>query len=143
MAKRDVAAIAAGRLYLAYWLTKAREHGTVYYTIPSVSRSGMSRQIRLYRIDSADGRPHDIVHLWPSIRTADMSPEIERGGGGFSSALDAIARDWGFSFDKRAFVVGGCGMDMVFALVDSLAAKAGLRGTGHDSYANTVRREGL
>lgn len=133
MTKRDVAAVAAGRLYLADWLERAKEHGTIYYVIPSVSRSGMSRQIRLYTID---GRGPSMCHLWPGAR-----PDYPADR--YGEDLDAIARDWGFSFDKRAFVVGGCGMDMVFALVDSLASKAGVGGRGRDSYANTVRREGL
>ena len=135
MTKRDVAAVAAGRLYLADWLSKAHEHGTIYYVIQSVSRSGMSRQIRLYTIARRDGGPA-IVHLWPA------APE-DYPANRYSEDIDAIARDWGFSFDKRAFVVGGCGMDMVFALIDSLAHKAGVAGAGRSSYANSVRRDGL
>lgn len=68
---------------------------------------------------------YDLQMLWP--RTLDRDD---------NEALDIIGKDWRFSFKHRAFVVDGCGMDMVFALVDSLAARAGLPG-----YANLVRRE--
>jgi len=130
LSKADEAAVAAGRKYLARWLLAAYKHGGIVYDIPKVARSGMSRQIVLARIVPAETSkrksrppgPAYIERLWPT-----PLPDGPFGAGGqFSAALDAIAKDWGFSFKTRNFVVGGCGMDMVFALVDHLATKAGL-----------------
>lgn len=121
--KERNAAIAGGRNYLKWWLQEAAKHGTIYYTIPHVARSGMSRRIVLGTI--AAGR---LITLWPNA--VDGSGDI--------NDLDAIAKDWRFSFHHRAFVIGGCGMDMVFALIDDLAGMAGLNG---GKYANSVRRE--
>lgn len=140
------AAIKAGRMQLAAWLHAAEAHGTIYYVIESVSRSGMSRKIslatiRMSRARKGEKRKPELAKLWPSLPPAF---EVERAGANWSECLDAIGADWGFSWTARAFNVGGCGMDMVFALIDGLAAKAGLRGeglTGKQSYANRVRRE--
>lgn len=126
------AAIAEGRAYLHKWLSEAEQHGEIYYTIPHVARSGMSRRIVLatirYPALATDDQRPQLHAIWP--RTLDPN-------GDSNETLEAIGRDWGFSFKHRAFIVGGCGMDMVFALVDDLAGKAGMpRG-----YANRVRRE--
>lgn len=125
--------IKAGRKALAAWLRRAEAHGTIYYVVSHVSRSGMSRNIEIATIIVRKRKP-DLVKLWPHVDEADLP-----AGTDYSAALDVIARDWGFSFrnNQRCFVISGCGMDMVFALVDNLAAKAGLpRG-----YANRVRRD--
>jgi hypothetical protein len=84
------------------------------------------------------------VHLFPTLDTTGMASAAH------CDALDTVAKDWGFSFKYRAFVIGGCGMDMVFALIDGLAHKAGLPSIPHvnkamnrfssgNSYANRVR----
>jgi hypothetical protein len=147
--------IAAGRAHLKAWLLAAEAHGTIYYNVQSVSRSGMNRKISLSTIivrDVTEPEDHgmythpELVRLWPSYGEQDLPDELTRGSGNFGSTLDIIARDWGFSFDARAFNVSGTGMDMVYALVDDLAHRAGIgkldpAGDGRTSYANRVRRE--
>lgn len=136
--------IDAGRAHLKTWLLAAEEHGTIYHNVQSVSRSGMNRKIALATIIQRKGTrfgkpfPIELVRLWPAC--ADNSHVL------YSEALDVIARDWGFSFDARAFNVSGAGMDMTFWLVDHLASLAGIgkldpAGDGRSSYANRVRRE--
>lgn len=134
--KKDQAIIDAGRKHLRAWLKDAEKHGTIYYAIESVSRSGMNRKIVLSTIvKGRDGKP-ELMRLWPRLPD-DAASSV----GDYSSALDIVARDWGFSFKARAFDVGGCGMDMVFALVSRLARMADDKGTGANDYANRVRRE--
>lgn len=125
--ERD-AILASGRDYLGAWLLNALNHGTIYYTIPQVARSGMSRRIVLATIVMRNGAP-ELSTLWPRSTAPD---------GDDNEALDLIAKDWRFSFKHRAFVIGGCGMNMVFALIDDLASTAGLEG---GKYANSVRHE--
>jgi len=131
------AIVNAGRKALALWLTQAEEHGTIYYNIDSVSRSGMSRRIVLSTIIiGIDGKPF-LSRLWPRV-----SDDMLTGSG--SNELDIVAKDWGFDFTGRSFKVYGGGMDMVFALIDSLAKKAGLdsvRTPGGKCYANRVNWE--
>jgi hypothetical protein len=141
----------AGRAHLKEWLLAAEAHGTIYYNVQSVSRSGMNRKIALstivYDKNDRGGRGEArLVRLWPGYGEQDLPEELTRGSGAFASTLDVIARDWGFSYDVRAFNVSGCGTDMVYALVDSLAHKAGIGkldpdGDGRTTYANRVRRE--
>jgi len=147
----EARAIASGRIALAQWLAAAEVHGTVYYAIPRVARSGMSRNITLHAI--VDG---ELSRLWPAL---DEATEANFVGDSHSRALDVVARDWLFSYDRRAFRVGGCGMDMVFWLVDHLASKAGMPTYTHRkirthetepcaygqpySYANHVQRTSL
>lgn len=138
LSKKDQAIIDAGRKELRAWLQAAEKHGTIYYAIESVSRSGMSRKIVLSTIVKGRGGKPELKRLWPRL------PDDSRTISDHSSALDVVARDWRFSFKAHAFDVGGCGMDMVFALVHGLACKAGLddRGKGGAGmYANRVRRE--
>lgn len=143
------AIIAAGRKELWRWLKQAEKHGTIYYEVTHVARSGMSRRIVLQTIAHKNeehrraGRNESVgvdrvqlVNLFPSLPDDDFPTWRDR-----SEALDIVAKDWGFSFKHRAFVIGGCGMDMVFAQVDYLASIAGLKGNGAQSYANRVRRE--
>jgi hypothetical protein len=126
--------IAAGRAHLRAWLTAAEAHGTIYYAIPRVARSGMSRQIVLSTIVTGrDGKP-ELSRLWPGLPDDVGGP---LAGDAYRAALDTVARDWRFSFDARAFKIGGCGMDMVFALVDDLAGQAGMDA----KYPNRVNRE--
>jgi hypothetical protein len=144
--------IDAGRAHLKTWLLAAEAHGTIYYNVQSVSRSGMNRKIALSTIIEATpkrqtaqpGKP-ELVRLWPSIPD-DKFNNLMRGASGYPQALDEVARDWGFSWDARAFNVNGAGMDLVFWLIDNLASKAGIgkldpQGDGRSSYANRVRRE--
>ena len=42
--------ISAGRAHLRTWLLAAEAHGTIYYNVQSVSRSGMNRKISLSTI---------------------------------------------------------------------------------------------
>ncbi len=122
-----------GRIELFNWLTAAEAHGKIYYHIPSVSRSGMSRTIsmRTIKVDLKEDKI-DLVRLWPSLPYDGQLKFPE-----YNLALDLVAKDWHFSFKKRAFEVGGCGMDMVFAQIDYLAHLAGIT----DGYANRVRHE--
>jgi hypothetical protein len=69
---------------------------TVYTILEHVSRSGMSRDIRVVLMTCEDGRP---VDLHPNYLVAKAIGERQKG--------DAI-------------VMGGCGMDMGFHLVYSL-----------------------
>jgi hypothetical protein len=146
---RKQAIIATGRAHLKTWLLAAEAHGTIYYNIQSVSRSGMNRKISLSTIFmGSDGMADcrcgnyekaSLVRLWPSY--GENASKFDTT---YNEGLDIIARDWGFSFDARAFNISGCGMDMCFALVDSLAGLAGLNnhdGSAKGCYANRVRRE--
>jgi hypothetical protein len=132
--------ISAGRAHLRTWLLAAEAHGTIYYNVQSVSRSGMNRKISLSTIIpyaglGDQGKP-GLVRLWPALR----EESIPRGAAEYTVALDVIARDWGFSFEARAFNVSGGNMDMVFALVYALAGKA-LPREDALPYTNKVRRE--
>jgi hypothetical protein len=145
LSKADEAAVAAGREYLAHWLREAHKHGGIVYDIPKVARSGMSRQIVLARVVPAkrggDPRPAHIERLFPTL--PESFYKTGEGGRSHGFALDAVAKDWGFSFKSRNFVIGGCGMNMVFALVDHLARIAGLESAefeGH-SFANACKKE--
>jgi hypothetical protein len=132
--EQRAAIIAAGRKHLRAFLNAAKRHGTIYYDVPSVSRSGMSRQIKLWTISKGQ-----LVRAWPGYGDHG-TPEISALN--YSDVMDVIAKDWGFSFEKRSFVVSGCGMDMVFALIDDLANKA--YGWKYKvDYANRVRRDSL
>lgn len=123
--KAQEAAITAGRAYLRTWLEGCNH---IYYTIPHVSRSGMVRHITLHKVlertETSSGFP-ELVRLWPAY-DEDLAGAAS-GCGTFADGLDAIAKDWGFAYEKRAFVVGGCGMDMVFSLIANLHAMAGLK----------------
>jgi len=144
LSKTDEAAVAAGREYLAMWLREAHRHGGIVYDIPKVARSGMSRQIVLARVVPAkrggDPRPARLERLFPTL--PESFYKTGEGGRSYGYALDAVAKDWGFSYKNRTFVVGGCGMDMVFALVDNLARMAGLeKPEFKNGFANECNRE--
>lgn len=153
LSKADEAAVAAGREYLATWLREAHKHGGIVFDIPKVARSGMSRQIVLARVVPAkktgkktaggfwEERPAYIERLFPTL--PESFYKTGEGGRSYGYALDAVAKDWRFSFKSRNFVVGGCGMDMVFALVDWLGELAGLKASefGGHSFGNACKRE--
>lgn len=131
-------AIAAGRKHLAEWFAVAQKHGTIYYNITSVSRSGMNRKIRLYTIrndETCDGNPV-LWKLWPYAEAIE-----EWSCRDYKTQLDDIARDWSFSFQARAFNVSGCGMDMVLHLVYSLLSKSGI--DEPLNVANAIRLESI
>lgn len=140
--------IDAGRAHLRTWLLAAEEHGTIYYNVQSVSRSGMDRKIALSTIFPAkligDTSKPELVRCWPAIPNVSVGSAHnaihEFAFSEYNAALDIIARDWGFSFDARAFNVSGAGMDMVFQLVYTLAGKA-LPREDALPYTNRVRRE--
>lgn len=81
------------REYLAEYAA-ITEAGTVYTSVTSVARSGMSRRIRVYVVDNGEIR--SITHL--------------------------VAAFLGYSSDPdRGMLVRGCGMDMGFHVVYSLS----------------------
>lgn len=89
---------------------------TVYTTVTHVSRSGMSRSIRAFI--TLDGRPTDIS--WH------------------------VANACGFTLDDKngGCKLGGCGMDMGFALVYDLAAtlfRDGFECIGYDENDRSKR----
>ncbi len=76
---------------------------TVYCVLRGVSRSGMMRKIDLYKFAPNDRTGFPLAKFWLS-RLASKAA--------------------GFGFDEKAecIRVGGCGMDMGFHLVSTLAA---------------------
>jgi len=144
---RDLTIIAAGRKHLREWLIAAEKHGTIYYEVTHVARSGMSRRIVLQTIRMVKGKPV-LDNLFPSLPDTDFGGDWRQR----SQASDIVARDWAFSFKYRAFIIGGCGMDMVFALIDHLAHLADIKSipntnkamdrfSSGQSYANRVRHQ--
>lgn len=122
--------IKLGRKYLAEWLTLAAGYGTLFYRVEHVSRSGMQRRIVLATIVdySKRGKKPTLSRLMPgSVCNYSLS----------NDELDIVAKDWGYAYNRRAFVVGGSGMDMVFALVDHLLCISGIK----KFNANDIDRE--
>lgn len=126
------------------WLCAAKRHGTIYYVVQHVSRSGMSRDIILHTIK--DGT---LCVAWPDSEATiprDAARYAGSTGGELTRAQFAAYRRHykdtfgrlSFRYSKRAFVMGGCGMDMVFACIYNLGGVFGLPDLG-----NTVRRESL
>ena len=109
-------AVKSGRLHVRSFLNAAYSCGEVYATI-EVSRSGMHRNMKVFTV--RDGK---LWELFPAL-AADGSVRDWKEE---SKLLDAIAKDWRFSFKKRSFQVGGGGMDMFFALIDDLHGLAGM-----------------
>jgi len=72
-----------------------RAGSTIYTTVKHVSRSGMSRTIAAYVVHK--GTVHDVSYL----------------------VADAIGAR--FDRDRGGVIMGGCGMDMTFAMVYSLS----------------------
>lgn len=119
----------AGRANLRKFFETAKRRGNrVHFTIPQRSRSGMSRQIQLFVVTD----DHRIDMLWPSYygvyqngsSEAKRLEEAIAKLGDWKAASEVVRKDWGFNIDKRAFVVGGCGMDMVFHLIYTLFGQA-------------------
>lgn len=77
---------------------------TVYTILDHVSRSGMSRQIRVVLLACEDGRPTDLHPNWAVGKALGLSHGKRNG-----RELDSLT-------------VGGCGMDMGFHLVYSLSS---------------------
>ena len=96
------------------WLKERIKAGdTIYTHVEHVSRSGMYRAIRVYRMD--ENKPVDISSM-------------------VAKAIDA-------RFDKNHYAVGvgGCGMDMGFAVVYDLSYRLfpeGYTCTGKKCYSN-------
>lgn len=76
---------------------------TVYTILDNVSRSGMSRAIRVVLMDCKDGRPVDLHPNWLVGKALGLRHWKRNGR------------------EQDALVVGGCGMDMGFALVNDLS----------------------
>lgn len=129
--ERREAAIQAGREYAREWLIDAERHGAIYYTIPHVARSGMTRHVVLGTVRPVR-ETHRLENLWPRTLDPDGTP---------SDILDIIAKDWGFSFKHRAFIVGGCGFDAVHHVIYGMAWRAFGDSKEGLSYASRVRRE--
>lgn len=130
------ASIKGGRAFLKKWLLAAESHGTVYYRVPHVAKSGMSLRIVLATI--IHSRRPAIVRLGPGIETVPIS------GIPYSESLDIIAKDWGFDWEKRSFLVRGTGSNMVLELLHKLVRMSGLTSRTDlfpAGYVNTVRRE--
>jgi hypothetical protein len=107
---------------MAEWVDRAIAHGTIYYLVESVSRSGMMRSITLYTIGTdRDGKP-ELKVAWPDYEASEKA-----------------RREIMWSRKHRCFRVGGCGMDMVFHLLYELGSMFGVG----DKLANHVRRESL
>ena len=77
---------------------------TVYTVLDRVSRSGMSRQIRVVLLSCEGGRAIDLHPNWAVGKALGLR-HAKRNG-----------------YEQDALVVGGCGMDMGFHLVYSLGA---------------------
>lgn len=111
------------RLYAE--LQRIQRTRTVFYLIPHVARSGMSRRIELFYPQKGGGV--DVV--WP---------DYEPGEGTTAHDLETLRKRIDWSRRHRCFVIGGCGMDMVFALVDHLGSVFGF-----ENWGNKIRRNGL
>jgi|SRR6185503_12807943 len=84
---------------------------TLTTVLRHVSRSGMSRRIDVYK----------------------FSPEPTSQGGVHRHWLSPlISRACGYSMKNEALVVGGCGMDMGFAVVYDVSQALYGRGTGYE-----------
>ena len=117
--------VANGRKCLRQFFQTAKRSGRVYYMIPNVARSGMSRSVKLLVVKR--GRM-EVLHPVAGL------------GDNWKVEGAVIAKDWGFDLRRQAFLVHGCGMDMVFWLIDHLAAKAGL---GSEDLASKLQQESL
>jgi len=94
---------------------------TIYTILEHVSRSGMQRTIRTL-IPAVDQRPCD-CHSWPEGEPHYIgSPRVD-----FLHPNYAVSVVTGYSLDKRpgynGVKIGGCGMDMGFALVEHVSSK--------------------
>jgi hypothetical protein len=144
------AVIQAGRGVLLEWLSRAEAHGTIYATVPGPPRT--LARFNLYTIITKPRGPGfsrvdspELVKLWPTLPLNVEGCEIDVGADSsdYTKAVDLIARDWGFSFERRCFVNNGGGMDMLFDLVDRISVTAGIRGAGSKVYAHRVKLESI
>lgn len=113
MAKYSKATIAEAKAQLRKWL---KPGDTLHTIVDHVSRSGMSRNIRVVLL-----RDGEATHPNHSVSVVLGYPRAKRGDG---------------------FVVGGCGMDMGFHVVHSLGyalwGEEAAEGTGRE--ANKLRK---
>lgn len=132
---------------LAAWCARVDRTGEVHYLIPHVARSGMSRWIELFHCGKSGGA--DVC--WPDTEPTDKREVGDRlGRPRGAEVTDAEFRQYvkdyretfrrlpGWQWRRRCFVVGGCGMDMVFATVDALGDVF-----GYADWGNKIRRSGL
>lgn len=96
MAKYSKTEIAQARAKLRQWLKPGM---TVYTVLDHVSRSGMSRVIRVVLIEGRDNGEHAMAHPNYSVGAVLGYSQAKKGDG---------------------LIVGGCGMDMGFHVVHSL-----------------------
>jgi len=125
-------AILSGRAKLRRFLDAARQHGTLYHAT-RYSKEGGSAYVALYTIAPGDTGPM-LVKLWPSCDGDSLR-------GSYSEAVGWVAKDWGFSCEKRAIVRRGGGTEATFEAVEGLACLAGM--PDPLEYVNAVRRESL
>jgi hypothetical protein len=92
---------------------------TLHTTVTHVSRSGMSRSIKLFRAYCEDGQPRIQEITWLAARALDYSIDQKNGG----------------------VKIGGCGMDMGFHLVYSLGWVLFPRGGSLDQTCATRRHQ--
>lgn len=98
---------------------------TIYTCVSRVARSGMSRSIRCLVV-SSHGEPYADGYLVNAARPHGVSPFDRTMGATMHSIADIsgmVARATGLQFDRThgGVRVSGCGSDMGFMLVDSLA----------------------
>jgi|GEM_PF-3816823 len=126
---------------LRTWLLRAKAYGVIYYNIPNISRSGMSRDIQLARLDVSTDALGNLIpvpfRLYPEI--GDRPDTISDVMSWYDIGNAHAARVLDYNWKRNAFVIGGCGMDMVFALINRLARVAEIGG----DYANHVKRSEL
>lgn len=123
------------------WLKQAVKCGRVYYLVNSVSRNGDRRSITLATIACGNVRPPHLDFFWPSVvpqySTDDPGVEARALLGGHSASLDVAAKVLSFDFKRRAFVISGGGMDMVYALLSNLGTIAGVSDEAIQSIGRT------
>ncbi len=142
MTKKELleAATVQNKQHMREWLEAAREHGTIYYIVEKVSASGMIRYITLYTMRERGqwdppGAKASMDLAWPNMN--DIGTTIENS----HEAWCHVAKTMHFDPDHRAFKMTGCGMDMVFALIEDLVRYAGIEESL--AYTSSVRCENL
>jgi len=118
---------------LAAWCAKVNESKRVEYLIPHVSRSGMSRWIELFHCG-----PEGLDVCWPDIEPERKATETDAEFKARAKAYQETFRRLLWSWNHRCFVVGGCGMDMVFYTMDRLGSVF-----GYYDFGNSVQRYGI
>jgi hypothetical protein len=109
----------AGRSHLASQLRLMLDAGECWY-VAQASKSNMSATVKLSYCAIVDGKP-TIKAIWPGIPDNVWTETCQATGLDYSAVLDIVAKDWGFSYDKRAWKVGGCGFNRVQHVLGNLA----------------------